>query len=353
MRFDELWLASVGTYLPPVLTVAEAARQGWCGAEQDGWTGVAVAGDIAPADLAVRAARTAMDRSGIDPALVGLLLHVTSAPQGPNGWCPQHYIEHRVVGHGAPAIELRQGSAGMLNAFDLAAGHLARPGPGAVLVTNGDNFGVEPATGYDPAVRWRYATNAGTNRGSILGDAGTAAVLSNRGGFARVRSIVNRSLSDLEEMYRGDERIFPPPVAADGPVRLGNRFAAYDAKSPGRLATALRRLRDARTGTAEEALADAGVTAADVTRVLHVFAGDERYVKHVLKPLGIDHTRGVLEFGRNLGHLGSGDQVAALEHLVLTGQLEPGDRVLVMANGTGIAVGAAVLEILHRPEWTA
>ncbi|MEV4514720.1 ketoacyl-ACP synthase III family protein [Dactylosporangium sp. NPDC049525] len=352
MRFDELWLASVGTYIPPVLSVADAARQGWCDAEQDGWTGVAVAGDMAPVDLALRAARSAMARSGVDPADVGLLLHVTSAPQGPNGWNPQHYLEHHAIGRGVPAIELRQGSAGMLNAFDLAAGHLTR-GPGAVLVTNGDNFGVEPATGYDPQVRWRYATNAGTNRGSILGDAGTAAVLSNRGGFARLRSIVNRSLSDLEEMYRGDERIFPPPVAADGPVRLGNRFAAYDAKGPGRLATALRRLRDARTETAEQALAEAGITAAEVARVLHVFAGDERYVKHVLKPLGIDHTRGMLEFGRNLGHLGSGDQVAALEHLVLTGQLEAGDRVLVMANGTGIAVGAAVLEIVHRPEWTA
>ncbi|GAA2611382.1 hypothetical protein GCM10010399_47790 [Dactylosporangium fulvum] len=44
----------------------------------------------------------------------------------------------------------------------------------------------------EPEMRWRYATNAGT-----------AAVLSNRGGFARVRSIVNRSSSDLEEMANG------------------------------------------------------------------------------------------------------------------------------------------------------
>jgi 3-oxoacyl-[acyl-carrier-protein] synthase-3 len=61
----------------------------------------------------------------------------------------------------------------------------------------------------------------------------------------------------------------------------------------------------------------------------------------------------MLEFGRGIGHLAVGDQVAGLEHLVMTGQVDPGDRVLVLANGAGAALACAVIEICERPDWKA
>ncbi|GHJ42827.1 hypothetical protein Cs7R123_01690 [Catellatospora sp. TT07R-123] len=354
MRPDALFLAGLAAYLPPVLSAETAAARGWYDPDNlhhDGWTGAAVAGDTPPAEMAVHAARTALARSGVPATDLDLLLYADTFPQGPHCWCPQHHVERLVVGRGIPAIELRQGCAGMLDALDLAAAYLAVPGRRAALLTGADNFGVDPATGPDPALRWRYADNGNTHRGSVLGDAATAAVLSNRGGFARVLSIATRSLSELEELYRGGEPMFPPAHGPDRPFRLGRRFADYDRQHPGALSQALTRLGDARTDLARQVLAEAELPADRVTRVLHVFAGTERYLKHLLDPLGIDPARGLLEFGRGLGHLGVGDQLAGLEHLLLTGQVGPGDHVLMMANGTGASLGCAVLAIDERPEW--
>lgn len=355
MRPTDLFVAGVGAYLPPVLSVAEAVEQGWCDpdAVDDGWLGTAVAGDLPPVRMALDASRSALRRSGHGPSDVDLVLYVSSMPQGPYGWCPQQYVERHVVGRDIPAVELRQGSSGVLNAFDLAAAYLMVPGRCAALVTAADNFGVDPASGPDPTLRWRYASNGQTGRASVLGDAGTAAVLSNRSGFARVLSIVTRSLSGLEEVYRGDEPLFPPAYGPDRPFRMGERFTAYGRRDAGALPAALARLKDARTELARQAMAEAGIHPDQVTRVLHVFAGTERYLKHVLEPLGIDQHRGLLEFGRSLGHLGASDQLAGLEHLVLTGQLHPGDHVLMMANGVSATLGCAVLAVTERPEWNA
>lgn len=54
------------------------------------------------------------------------------------------------------------------------------------------------------------------------------------------------------------------------------------------------------------------------------------------------------QFGRYVGHLGGGDQIAGLDYLVQHDELEPGDRVTLFAVGTGFTFSAAVLEITRR-----
>jgi 3-oxoacyl-[acyl-carrier-protein] synthase III len=57
------------------------------------------------------------------------------------------------------------------------------------------------------------------------------------------------------------------------------------------------------------------------------------------------------DHGRQLGHMGASDQLVALEHLVSTGQLRPGDHVLVCGAAAGFASASAVLEIVDVPSW--
>jgi 3-oxoacyl-[acyl-carrier-protein] synthase III len=66
----------------------------------------------------------------------------------------------------------------------------------------------------------------------------------------------------------------------------------------------------------------------------------------VLGPLGIDPARGMLDFGRRVGHLGVNDHIAALDHLLATREVVAGDRILMLGNGVGIGLSCAVLEIL-------
>jgi 3-oxoacyl-[acyl-carrier-protein] synthase-3 len=357
VRPDSLFIAGVGSYLPPVLSCADAVRQGWCDAgtqDQDGWLGATVAGDMSPCDMAVRAGQTALSRAGLDPGQIDVLFHAWTNDPGPPIWLPQLYVERRLVGRDVPAFGVFQTCVGMWAGAELAACYLLPAGRGAAIVTGGDNFGFDPVTGMDPAFRWQYALSARTSRASILGDCGVAMVLSRRQGFARLLAIATRSLSELEEAYRGGEALFPPETGAAGrPVRMGRRLSDYARQRPDHAAAFGRLLNDARTALAWDVLGEAEVKPDDIRRVLHVHSGSIGYIRQILDPLGIDAGRGMLEFGRGIGHLAVGDQVAGLEHLVMTGQVDPGDRVLVLANGAGAALACAVIEICERPDWKA
>jgi acyl carrier protein len=54
---------------------------------------------------------------------------------------------------------------------------------------------------------------------------------------------------------------------------------------------------------------------------------------------------GVLDYGRDLGHLSVSDHPAALTHLIVTGQIGVGDRVLMVNNGAGMSLTVAVIRI--------
>ncbi|MEV4113793.1 3-oxoacyl-[acyl-carrier-protein] synthase III C-terminal domain-containing protein [Nonomuraea sp. NPDC049695] len=50
-----------------------------------------------------------------------------------------------------------------------------------------------------------------------------------------------------------------------------------------------------------------------------------------------------------IGHLGVSDQFVALDHLLGTGALAPGDHVLLLGFGAGTTLACAVLRILDVP----
>ncbi len=63
----------------------------------------------------------------------------------------------------------------------------------------------------------------------------------------------------------------------------------------------------------------------------------------VMQPLGLPMSRSTWELGRTIGHIGGGDHIAALDHLVRTRQLATGDRVLLVGAAAGYSVVTAVL----------
>jgi 3-oxoacyl-[acyl-carrier-protein] synthase III len=346
VRTDRVFLSGIDAEIPPVVPAREAVARGMYDREawkRDGWTAAAVAGDTPAPDLAVSAACRAIAQSGIEPGEFGLLFHACCVHQGPDGWSAASYVQRHTIGGHAPAIEIRQYCNGMLAALELAAAYLIAGDQRAALVTGADNFGT-------PLVdRWRYAEGAGTNRGSIFGDAGSAMVITRRRGLARLLAVGSMSLPELEEMYRGDRALFPPGCTVGQTMNIGARMAEFAARRPDAFASAKRQLQQARTALAERVLAEARTRPGDIARATHVFSGGAEYVRSVLEPIGIDPARGVLEFGRGVGHLGVSDHIAALSHLLTSGEIGPGDRVLMVGNGIGVVISCAVLEISDAP----
>jgi 3-oxoacyl-[acyl-carrier-protein] synthase-3 len=326
-----LFIAGVAAYIPRRVRIADAVRKGWYDAsraESEGWLGAAVADTESAPDMAVHAGRCALARSGLRPADIGILLHAEAYHAGPDLWYPHHYILRHTVARPIPTMGLRHSCPAMIQAMELAGCWLGQAGSASgALITGADRYGTPQ---FD---RWNYANGWRSNRGSIMGDAGSAIVLSNRGGIAEVVAIRSASLPELEPLYRGDEPLFPPGVITGRPVRMGERVKAATARHPDLAANARRLLHDART---------------ELALRTHVFTGRRRYLEDMLGPLGIDPDRGMLEFGRSVGHLGVNDHAAALDHLIETRAVRTGEHVLMIGNGVGVSLACAVVRISER-----
>jgi 3-oxoacyl-[acyl-carrier-protein] synthase-3/clorobiocin biosynthesis protein CloN2 len=292
--------------------------------------------------MALRAARSAVARSGRSPTELDLLLYVSTWHQGPEGWPPQAYVQRHLVGDGVLSTQLKQGCNGMFAALELAASYLrAAPGRQAALLVAADNNGT-------PLVdRWRMLPAA------VAGDAGSALVLDTEPGFARLASVCTMSVSEAEEMHRCAEPLFPPGITEGRTVDFAahndvfRRRAVVEGDGTGVLV----RLDDRMAEVIDRALSEAGIKADDVTRVACMNTSQEIADQICEHRLGIPASRSVWDFGRTIGHCGASDQILALEHLVRDGALKPGDHLLMFGFGPGVTISGAVVEILESPVW--
>ncbi|MFE5597689.1 ketoacyl-ACP synthase III family protein [Streptomyces coelicoflavus] len=343
MKVGGIHLAGIATHLPeryPTQRAVEEGRYDEQDREDAGIESVPVAGDTPAPDLAVAAARTALARSGLAPEDIGAVLHSSVHFQGPDGWSAQHYVLRHTLDRPVTAVEVRQGCLGMLSALEMAAARLmAGADADAVLLTSGDNFST-------PMVdRWR------ASKLFLLGDAGAGAVVSRRGGFARVLSVGAVSTPSMEELHRGGETLFPPGPTVGGTLNLEERREFWRQEWARGVPPPMGNFGDTVAAAADKALTEAGVAMADISRVCHIGFSQMPLQASFLDPLDIDEKRGIWEFTRTTGHLGAADPVAGLEHLWRTGQAGAGDLVLVIGASPGMEAGCAVVEITesHDP----
>ncbi|GGJ96675.1 3-oxoacyl-ACP synthase [Pilimelia anulata] len=329
-----LHVAGVGLYVPEPTPVAEVAASGaadWRTIRRTGLRSVAVAAESGP-DLAVRAARAALAAAGRGPGDVDLVLHASTYFQGHDLWAPASYVQRRALGNACPSVGVGQLSNGGMAALELAASHLrAEPARHSVLITTGDRF---CPPGFD---RWH------TDPGTVCGDGGTAAVLSRRGGFARLLGLVTVSDPELEELGRGADPFAAAALAARRPIDL-------DAHRPGLLrrygmTALLDRIRAGQRRAYDGALAAAGVGAREIDRFVLPNLGLPRVRHQFLEPLDVPLERTAWEWGRTVGHLGAGDQFGGLAHLRRAGALRPGQLCALVGAGAGFAWSTAILRI--------
>ena len=351
MRTPNISIRGIGVFIPEIMSIEQAIAQGQYPAEEaevHELTGAAVAGDIPAPEMALRAARSALERCGQRADELDLLLYADSWHQGPDGWQPQYYLQHHLVGGNMLAVEVRQGCNGMFSALELAAAYLRgdpRPdadgGTQSALLVAADNFGTPL---FD---RWRAGP------GYVAGDAACAIVLTNGPGFAQLLSVGSAAVAEAEQMHRGDTPLFPP-----GPtVGLSLDFAACNAQfrrralAEGSGTAALVRVHQLTLEVVDRTLAEAGVGIGDITRVAYMNYSREIVEQRCMAALGLPMSRSTWQFGKELGHLGASDQIVSLDHLLGSGALYPGDHVLMLGIGPGVTVSCAVVKVLAQAPW--
>ncbi|WP_216215930.1 ketoacyl-ACP synthase III family protein [Amycolatopsis aidingensis] len=339
MRFDRLYLAGTGHSLPPALSTAEAEREGLVKRREiwrTGITSVCVSERESGPEMAASAARSALRRSGCQPDDIKLILHASFYYQGHDLWPAASYIQRVAVGNRCPAAEVHQMSNGGMAALELAGAYLsADPAAGKALVTTGDRFSLP---GID---RWR------SDPGTVLADGGTAAVLSTQDGFARIRSLVTVSDPSLEQMQRGDDPFGLVPLGARRPIDVESHRRSF-VSSTG-LDTVLDRIQAGQREAVKRALSESEAELADIDRFVLPNLGRGRLDEHFLNMFDIDVDATTWSWGRGIGHLGAGDQIAGLGWLGESGGLRPGQLCLLAGVGAGFSWSCGVVEITAPP----
>ncbi|GHE29330.1 ketoacyl-ACP synthase III family protein [Streptomyces capitiformicae] len=342
MRWNDIWIAGTGACLPDRVTVERAIRDGHYAqedADRTQYAGIAVAdeGQSAP-DLAVAAARTALRRSGSRPEDIGALLHAVVLHSGLDIWNAAAYIQQKVLTPQCLPTELRGGCNGLV-ALEWACSHLnSHRDQSAVMVTTADRF--QPAAVID---RWR------ADSAVVFADGGTSLVLSRDKGFARILSLTTNALPQLELMHRGDTPMAPAALSDAYPVDLAGRIRSFFGGGPMSVDEFWHRQETLVRTTVEQATAEADVDMRKVDHLVLPFIGIDVIQRLFIDAFGLDAARTVWDFARQTGHLGAGDPFAGLNHLVESGRLAPGNRVLLVSQGVGIIMTAMVLEVTEDP----
>jgi 3-oxoacyl-[acyl-carrier-protein] synthase-3 len=342
---SELYIQSLGVFLPAGrMTGAEAVALGLYEEEQlldGGIESAIVAQGDAPADMAAAAAGAALSRAGIPGASVDLFVHGGVYWQGPEGWSPTGYIMQRAGIGDVASFEIRQGCNGLMAGLELAAGQFAlRPGLGRAVLTTA-------LSAESPVIdRWSSA-----GPGIVLSDAACALVVGRSPGFLRLDSICSLTVADLEGIHRGAEPLVD--TAERARVDAVTRVRGWAASAPFPLSEVHSRMAKAFSDAVQGALTGADVRPDQLSRVLFNHLPEHFVESLIMDPLELPMSRSTSEFGRTVGHLGAGDQVVALDHLLREGALSVGDRLLVCSGAPGYNVAAAVLTVVSLPEWTS
>ncbi|MBT2206898.1 MULTISPECIES: ketoacyl-ACP synthase III family protein [Actinomadura] len=332
-----LYVAAASSWLPERMTLDEAERAGLADRSRVWNTGiesVCVSAEKSAPDMAVLAARSALDRAGTAPEDLHLLLHACAYHQGHDMWPPASYIQRFCGGGACPAIEVRQMSNGGMAALELAAGYLVADDRPAALITTADRY---CPPGFD---RWH------SDPSTVCGDGATAVVLSTRGGFATLRGLATVSDPGLERGSHGD-LFSDAPMAAGSPIDLGLNSDAL-VRELG-LEALLHRIEAGQREAFGRACDQADVKLGDVDWYVLPNLGRTRMRAQYFDPFGIDPQRSTWSWGRRVGHLGPGDQFGGLAHLASEGALEHGQICALASVGAGFTWTVAILEIVGRP----
>lgn len=337
-----LFVAGLGAWLPAAVPVEEVIRQGICDEQtvrRSEMLAVTVdSTDEVPAEMAVRAARTALAQAGCAPEEVAVVLHAYLFDQGNDLWSAAGYVQRRTTGGCCPAIGIQQVSNGGMAALDVARAYLrAWPEASTALITTADRFCLP---GFD---RWH------SDPGTVYADGGTALVLSTIDGFARLLALELVSGPELEGMHRAGPALGVGRRVVERPVSLGAHKRAFvDQFGNG---AAMERVVSGQRAAMEVALETAGTKLAEIDWFILPHFGVRRLESNYLRHLDVAVERTNWQFSRTVGHLGAGDQIASLEHLLRCGALRPGQRCMLMAVGAGFTWSCGVLEVTRTPHW--
>jgi 3-oxoacyl-[acyl-carrier-protein] synthase-3 len=278
------------------------------------------ADDQALTDLALPAAREALERSGVDAAAIDLIIVATVTPDMafPSSAA---ILADELGAPDAAAYDLSAGCTGFMYAVAQAYGMLAAGLAHRALVVGGDVL--------SRILDW-------TDRGTavLFGDGAGAVVLDRvgHGGFLGF---------ELGADGSGGPQLYLPAGGSRAPATAetvaGNKhFVQMNGREVFKFATRVL------VSSAEKVLAECGKTVGDVD-VYVPHQANVRIIEHAAEKLGIPKEKTVVNVDR-YGNTSSGSIPLALSDAEADGRLRDGALVLMTGMGAGLTWGSGLIE---------
>lgn len=275
------------------------------------------------ASLSADAAARALESAGADPGSVDLLIVATCTPDRPLP-ATGAFVQAR-LGMTCPAFDLNAACAGFVYGLSVAASQIGAGGADRVMV-----IGAE--------VLSRVLNMTDRTTCVLFGDGAGAALLepSDDPGVIDSLLAMDGSQALLLTIPAGGSEL---PATADTAGRRLHTIAMADGQ------TVFRQAVVAMAGACESVLEKAGLSPAEVTVVV-AHQANARIIYAVGKRLGIDPERVYVDIAE-VGNTSAASIPIAMDRAWRAGRLSPGDLVLTVAFGAGMAWGANVIR------WTA
>jgi 3-oxoacyl-[acyl-carrier-protein] synthase-3 len=314
-------IAGLGRYVPErILANAELERMV---ETSDQWiidrTGIRERHLAAPEEttstLALRAARTALERAQIDPSDLDLVIVATTTP---DGLFPSvaSLVQDGLGARGAGAFDINAACMGFMSALATGTQFIAGGGARRVLVIGAETL--------SRMVNWE-------DRGTcvLFGDGAGALVLEASEFGGPLGFVLHSDGSKAKQLYADgycgprDGRVLEPYIHMDGPAIF--KFAVH-----------------AMTDSVREALGRSGLTTADID-LLVSHQANLRIIQGVAKALGVPPERAMINVEK-YGNTSSASIPMALCEASEQGRLREGARVVLCGFGGGLAWGSMVLQ---------
>jgi 3-oxoacyl-[acyl-carrier-protein] synthase-3 len=276
--------------------------------------------DEAMTDLALPAARQALEQAGVDPVDIDLIVVATVTPDSTFP-TTSALLADQLGAPAAAAYDLLAGCTGFVYALAQAYGMVAAGLSRRALVVGGDVL--SRIVNYrDRSTCVLFGDGAGAvvlefvERGGFLGfelgaDGAGGVHLSLPAGGSRLPASVETLASDQHYIHQNGREVF--------------KFATRVLVS-----------------SAEQVLAACGLTVDDID-VYVPHQANMRIIDHAVRKLGVPPERVVTNVDR-YGNTSSGSIPLALADAVADGRLRPGKVVLMTGMGAGLTWGSGVME---------
>jgi 3-oxoacyl-[acyl-carrier-protein] synthase-3 len=279
--------------------------------------------DMWAADMGARAARQAMDRAGIEPGEVDILVLSTATP---DRWLPSTACDTQALlgCTNALAFDVMAACSGFLYGLSMAEGYLAAGRGEVALVISAEKMSA--------IVDWEDRATC-----VLFGDGAGAAVVRDANGSNRgILSSHLRSDGKLADLlYRpGGGNVEPPTPEV---LARGRHYLQMEGREI--FKNAVRSMAEA----CDLALQQAGLTAEDVD-LLVPHQANLRIIEATAKYAGIPMDKVFVNLDR-YGNMSSASVPVALDEALEQGRIGPGSNVLTVAFGAGLTWGAIALRM--------